>query len=350
MDADKKKTIITLQKPNSSFHIYIWAVFLFVLAILSLCVGRFPVSFQQLCNWLYSAVTDWSSVKDEQLSYVFINLRFPRIITAIVTGAALAAAGAAYQGIFCNPMVSPDILGASTGAGFGAAVAIILGLSALGIQFSAFVFGLIAVGISIFITASVGRTYNVTLVLVLSGMIVSSMFGSFVSITKYVADPYRQLPEITFWLMGSLASIDTNAMRFVIPIVLFGLVVLYTIRWRINIMTFGDEEAKALGVNTTLVRLVVIAAATLITSSVVSLCGQIAWIGLIIPHLSRMLVGPDYNRLLPLSVLMGGAYLLAVDDIARVAMQTEIPLGILTSLIGAPFFIFLLLKTGKRFR
>ena len=350
MDAEKNNTIINIKRPDSIIHIYVWAIILCVLAFLSLCVGRFPVSFQQLCDWVYSAVTDWPSVKDEQLSYVFINLRFPRIITAIVAGAALAAAGAAYQGIFCNPMFSPDILGASMGAGFGAALALILGLSAFGIQIYAFIFGLVAVGISVFITASVGRRYNVILVLVLSGMIVSSMFGSFVSVTKYVADPYRQLPEITFWLMGSLASIDTTAMLYVIPIVLFGLILLYSIRWRINIMTFGDEEAKALGVNTTLVRIVVIAGATLITSSVVSLCGQIAWIGLIIPHLSRMLVGPDYNRLLPLSVLMGGSYLLAVDDIARVAMQTEIPLGILTSLIGAPFFIFLLLRTGKQTR
>ncbi len=348
MEAENNKDNVIVKKPDSLIHIYIWAIILLVLSLLSLCVGRFPVSLQQLGNWLYSAVTDWSSVKDDQLSYVFISLRFPRILTAIITGAALAAAGAAYQGIFCNPMVSPDILGASTGAGFGAAVAIVLGCSAFGIQTSAFIFGLIAVGISVFITSSVGRVYNIILVLVLSGMIVSSMFGSFVAVTKYVADPYRQLPEITFWLMGSLSSIDTKAMKFAIPTVLFGLILLYCIRWRINIMTFGDEEAKALGVNTSAVRMIVISAATLITSSVVSLCGQIAWVGLIIPHLSRMLVGPDYNRLLPLSILMGGSYLLAVDDIARMAMQTEIPLGILTSLIGAPFFIFLLLRTGKR--
>ena len=348
MEAEIVEKTINTNKWSFFLPIIIWTIILFVLILLSLCVGRYPISFKELFGWLYSAITDWQSVKDQQLSYVFINLRLPRILTAVVTGAALAAAGAAYQGIFSNPMVSPDILGASTGAGFGAAIGILLSLPAFGIQLSAFVFGLIAVGVSVFITASVGKVYNVVLLLVLSGMIVSSMFGSFVAVTKYIADPYRQLPEITFWLMGSLSSVDTKAMKFAIPTVLFGLILLYCIRWRINIMTFGDEEAKALGVNTSAVRMIVISAATLITSSVVSLCGQIAWVGLIIPHLSRMLVGPDYNRLLPLSILMGGSYLLAVDDIARMAMQTEIPLGILTSLIGAPFFIFLLLRTGKR--
>lgn len=348
MEAEIVEKTINTNKWSFFLPIIIWTIILFVLILLSLCVGRYPISFKELFGWLYSAVTDWQSVKDQQLSYVFINLRLPRILTAVVTGAALAAAGAAYQGIFSNPMVSPDILGASTGAGFGAAIGILLSLPAFGIQISAFVFGLIAVGVSVFITASIGKVYNVVLVLVLSGMIVSSMFGSFVAVVKYIADPFKQLPEITFWLMGSLSSIDTKAMAFVIPTVLFGILLLYCIRWRINIMTFGDEEAKALGVNTTAIRLIVIAAATLITSSVVSLCGQIAWVGLIIPHLSRMIVGPDYNRLLPLSILMGGTYLLAVDDLARTMMQTEIPLGILTSLIGAPFFIFLLLRTGKR--
>ncbi len=335
-------------KSNSWIHIYIWLGLLLILFFFSLYLGRYPIKSNDFFEWLYGFFTDWSSIKNNPLTNVFIKLRFPRILTAVITGAALAAAGAAYQGIFCNPMVSPDILGASAGAGFGAAVGILLALPAFGIQITAFIFGLIAVGLSVFITASVGRIYNVVLVLVLSGMIVSSMFGSFVAVAKYVADPYRQLPEITFWLMGSLSSIDNRALYYVFPIVLIGIILLYSIRWRINIMTFGDEEARALGINTRVVRLVVIAAATLITSSVVSLCGQIAWVGLIIPHLSRMIIGPDYNKLLPLSILMGGVYLLAVDDIARTAMQTEIPLGILTSLIGAPFFIYLLLKSGKR--
>ncbi len=349
MEQDREiSSIIDLKRKDSYFQVYIWALILTAIVVLSLYVGRFPITFKQLFSWIYSAITDWNSIKDDQLTFVLCNIRFPRILTAIVTGAALASAGAAYQGIFCNPMVSPDILGASTGAGFGAAIGILLSLPAFGIQFTAFTFGLIAVGLSVFITASVGRVYNVILVLVLAGMIVSSMFGSFIAVAKYIADPYRQLQEITFWLMGSLASIDTKSMKIVIPIVFIGIILLYCIRWRINIMTFGDEEAKALGVNTTAVRLIVIMAATLITSAVVSLCGQIAWVGLIIPHLSRMLIGPDYNKLLPLSMLMGGTYLLAVDDIARTAMQTEIPLGILTSLIGAPFFIYLLLRSGKR--
>ncbi len=344
----EEKQIINNDNRNSFSHIKIWAFVLFLMIIISFCLGRYPISLNQLFEWLYMAISDWSSIKDDGLTHVICHIRFPRILTAVITGAALAAAGAAYQGIFCNPMVSPDILGASTGAGFGAAIGILFSLSFFGIQVTAFLFGLVAVSLSLFITASVGRVYNVILVLVLAGMIVSSMFGSFISVAKYLADPYSQLPEITFWLMGSLTSIDTDAIKIAVPIVLSGLILLYLIRWRINIMTFGDEEAKALGVNTKAVRLIVITAATLITSTVVSICGQIAWIGLIIPHFARMLTGPDYNRLLPLSILIGGTYLLVVDNIARTAMRTEIPLGIITSLIGAPFFIYLLLRLGKR--
>ena len=351
METDTEFKNSLAKKNNNGFWlISFWLVILVVLVSFSFCIGRYPIKIYQFFNWIYSAFTDWSSLEKNPLTYVFCSIRFPRILTAIITGAALAAAGAAYQGIFCNPMVSPDILGASAGASFGAAVGILLSLSFGGIQLSAFIFGLIAVGLSVFITMSVGRVYNVILVLVLAGMVVSSLFGSFIAITKYIADPYRQLAEITFWLMGSLASVDSNAIIIAVPIVLVGLILLYCIRWRINIMTFGDEEAKALGVNTKAVRFIVITAATLITSSVVSICGQIAWVGLIIPHLCRMMIGPDYNKLLPLSILVGGTYLLAVDDLARILTKTEIPLGILTSLIGAPFFIFLLLRSGKKRR
>ena len=338
-------------KPNKTrFQIMLGLLILGALILFSMTLGRFPITFIELANWLCSAVTDWSSIAESQLTYVFVKIRLPRIILAVFSGAALAAAGAAYQGIFCNPMVSPDILGASAGAGFGAAIGILFSLPFLGIQLTAFVFGLLAVGVSIFITSAVGRNYNVILVLVLAGMIVSSMFGSFLAVIKYIADPYGQLPEITFWLMGSLTSTDMKAMGLALPILIFGLALLFFVRWRINIMTFGEEEARAMGVNTTVIRLIVIAGATLITSVVVSVCGQIAWIGLVIPHLSRMITGPDYTRLLPLSMLMGGAYLLIVDDISRTAMATEIPIGILTSLIGAPFFLFLLFKTGKKRR
>lgn len=346
--ASKKLTDYIFNENRSFIHLWLWFIILLALILLSLTLGRFPIGISELLDWLWKATTDWQSVKESQLTYVICNIRFPRVFTAMLTGAALAAAGAAYQGIFCNPMVSPDILGASTGAGFGAALGILLSLPLVGIQVTAFLFGLIAVGLSVFITASVGRNYNVVLVLVLAGMVVSSMFGSFVACAKYLADPYRQLPEITFWLMGSLASVDTKSLLFVFPSISIGIILLYNLRWRINIMTFGEEEARSMGVNTKLVRLAVIAAATLVTSAVISICGQIAWVGLIIPHLSRMIIGPDYNKLLPLSVFIGGSYLMLVDNIARIAMQTEIPLGILTSLIGAPFFIFLLLKTGSR--
>lgn len=278
---------------------------------------------------------------------VLFQVRIPRILAGIMVGAALAVSGAAYQGLFKNPMVSPDILGASAGAGFGAAIAILLSLGASGIEVFSFLFALAAVAITYVAASVIGRRNNPILVLVLTGMVVAAMFSSFVSITKYVADTDNKLPAITFWLMGGLSSTSMADIKtMVIPFVL-GVIPIFLLRWKLNVLSFGEEEAKAMGVDTQKMRLVIIACSTLLTAAAVSIGGMIGWIGLIIPHIARILVGPNYKALIPASLLSGSIFLLLIDDVARSAFPVEIPLGILTSLIGAPFFLYLLFK-GKK--
>lgn len=313
----------------------------------SLFYGRYPVSGADYLLYLKSLFYGPESGLSSTTVSVIGQIRMPRIAAAFIVGGALALAGASYQGVFRNPMVSPDILGASAGAGFGAAVGILLSLSAPGVQLLSFACGLAAVGMSYLISVAVGRRENITLVLVLAGIVVSALFSAFVSITKYLADPYSKLPEITFWLMGSLSSTTGRDLTFVLPPVIVSAAGLLLLRWRLNVLVFGDEEASALGVDTQKFRAAVIICATLLTASVVSISGQIGWVGLVIPHFSRMLVGPNYKYLLPASFLVGGSYLLLVDNVARNLLQVEIPLGILTAVIGAPVFIGLLLRGRK---
>lgn len=326
--------------------IVILLIALLVLTCTSFFFGRYAVSVQDFFQYLLGKLSGRHLVS-ETVEAVITNIRFPRILGAVFLGAALSMAGASYQGIFRNPMVSPDILGATSGASFGAALGILVSFSAIGIRFMSFGFGILAVGCTYFISRIVGRKENTTLVLVLAGMVISSMFNSFISMIKYVADPYSKLPEITYWLMGSLASVETNELLVTSVPLFVGTVLLMLVRWRLNILAFGDEEAAALGVNTKRLRGLVIICATMITASVISLSGQIGWVGLIIPHLGRMLVGPDYKYLMPVTMLLGSCYLLIVDNLARNLFAIEIPLGILTALMGAPFFVYLLLK-GKK--
>ncbi|KGM89536.1 ABC-type Fe3+-siderophore transport system, permease component [Roseovarius mucosus DSM 17069] len=283
---------------------------------------------------------------DSQAQIVVWNIRLPRVAAAILVGAALAAAGASYQALFRNPLVSPDILGVSAGAGLGAVAGIFLSLPVAAIQASAFVGGMAAVGVVTLVAALVRNTDR-TLTLVLIGVVIGALAGAATSLLKVMADPYDQLPAITFWLLGSLAAITTEDIRPALPLVLLGLVPLVLLRWRINVLSLGDEEARALGVEVGRTRFLVIAAATLITASVTALAGVVGWVGLVIPHIARMLVGPGFGRLLPTSVLIGAAYLLIVDTAARLMAQTEVPLGILTAVIGAPFFVWLLAR-GRR--
>ena len=275
---------------------------------------------------------------------VVLNIRLPRILCAVLVGAALSTAGASYQGMFRNPMVSPDLMGASTGAGFGAALAILLGAGYWGITLTAFCFGLAAVALA-YLVSRFSRL-NATLALVLAGVMISSLFSACTSFVKLVADTQDQLPAITYWLMGSLSSVKAEDTAFAAVPILIGLIPLVLLRWRINLLTVSEAEARSLGLRSGRLRLTVILAATLVTSASVSVSGMIGWVGLVIPHFCRMLFGYDYRRLIPASILMGGTFLLLVDDLARIVTSSEIPLGILTSFVGAPVFVWLILQGG----
>ena len=312
----------------------------------SFMLGRYPIEPWTLIRVLASRVIpvtpDWPS----QVETVLFNVRLPRVLMAALIGAGLSAAGAAYQGIFKNPMVSPDVLGASSGAGFGAALGLFLSFSYQGVSFLAFVLGLSAVGAVCLISSRV--KYNQTLGLVLAGMMISSLFTAAVSFLKRVADPNNTLPVITYWLMGSLASIRPKDLAFAAPWIIGGIIPIYLLRWKINVLTLGEEEARCIGVNTSAVRLAVVLCATLITSAAVSVSGLIGWVGLVIPHFARMLVGSDYRKMLPASLLLGASFLLVVDNFARLLATSEIPIGILTAFVGAPFFLWLILREGNK--
>lgn len=277
---------------------------------------------------------------------VIAEIRGPRILTAMVVGACLAAAGAAYQSLFRNPLVSPDILGVSSGAAFGAVLGIFLGMPVIGIQAMAMLGGLAAVTLVAFV-ASVVRGHDTVLSLVLIGIVVSALLASGVSLMKLLADPYNQLPAITFWLLGSLSAVNRADPFSILPAFLIGLAPLALMHWRMNVMTLGEDEARALGVDTRVVRVAAIAGATLITAAAVSVSGTVGWIGLVVPHVARLLVGPSFGRLLATATLLGAAFLLIVDTLARTMGSTEIPLGVLTAAIGAPVFVFLLVRSGR---
>ncbi len=317
-------------------------VILIFLFFLSFLLGRYPISPLMVGKVFISRIVPISHSWPSTVDTVVFLVRFPRIVAAILVGAGLSVSGASFQGTFKNPLVSPYILGVSAGAGFGAALAILLSKSLLTIQVSAFVFGILAALLSLI----VGKAHKSTstLTLVLGGIIVGALFSALLSLIKYVADPYDKLPAIVFWLMGSLASVSNKDLLMVAPPILSGTFVLLLIRWRINILSMGDEEAQALGVNPKKLRMIIIICGTLITASSVCISGIIGWVGLIIPHIGRMLVGPDYKKLLPASILIGAAYLLLVDDLARTLTTAEIPLGIITAIVGAPIFAYILRK------
>lgn len=273
---------------------------------------------------------------------VVFRIRLPRVIAAMLVGGGLSIAGASFQGLFKNPLVSPDILGVSAGAGFGAAIGILLSGNPMVIQISAFFFGILAVAVAYGIGRTVGKSS--TLVLVLGGIIVGSLFSAFISLTKYVADPYDTLPAIVFWLMGSLSAVANADIAAVAPPILLGSICLFLVRWRINLLAAGEEEARALGVDTKKMTALLVIASTIVTASAVCISGIIGWVGLVVPHIGRMLVGPDFRKLIPVSAVLGASFLLVVDDIARTLTAAEIPLGILTALIGAPFFAYLLTR------
>jgi ABC-type Fe3+-siderophore transport system, permease component len=322
-------------------------ILLSITFLISFTIGRYGIPFHELLNIFLSKILSLNKTWSDTAEIVLFNVRFPRVLAAMIIGSGLSLSGATYQGLFKNPMVSPDLLGASAGAGFGAAIAILLSFNSIEIQISAFLFGIGAVMLTYFISTIIGRNNNAILVLVLTGMVVSTLFSSFISMIKYVADPYSKLPAITFWLMGGLSSISSKDVLILAIITLLGALPLYLIRWKLNVLSFGEEEANALGVDTFKIRILVIFSSTLMTAAAVSISGIIGWVGLIIPHFARLVVGPNYKVLIPASMLIGSIYLLIVDDIARSLFSMELPIGILTSLLGAPFFIFMLIR-GKK--
>jgi iron complex transport system permease protein len=318
-----------------------------IIVWISLHLGRFPVAMGEVFQAIQSVIFQ-SNFPNGQIHIILFKLRLPRILAAFLVGGTLSLTGAAYQGMFRNPMVSPSILGVSAGAGFGASLAILLGLSAVFVQFMSFVFGIGAVLIVYFISLSVGKRFDVYLTLILSGMVVGALFTAFVSLLKYVADPNDTLPSIVYWLMGGFASIELSQLKYITVIALAGLVYLTISGWKLDLLSFGDDEAKTMGLPVNRIRIVVILIATLMTSATVSISGIIGWVGLLVPHISRMVIGPKNNYLLPASFLIGGIFLILVDDFSRTITSMEIPLGITTAIIGAPFFIFILLKTSKK--
>lgn len=311
----------------------------------SFLVGRYPVAPHTVVAILAAKLVPLTPFWPSQAETVVWAIRLPRILAAMAVGAALSASGAAFQGVFRNPMVSPDLLGVAAGAGFGAALGILSGMGGGGVQFCAFGGGLVAVAATYGIGA--GDRSGGVLTLVLAGIIVGTVASAGIAFTKYVADPHNTLPAITFWLMGSLASVSLRDLGLAALPMAAGLLPLLGLRWRLNLLTFGDEEARALGVDVIRLRAIVIVAATLMTASAVALAGIIGLVGLIVPHLARLLVGPDYRVLLPTSTVLGAAFLLVVDDLARVLTAGEVPLGILTSLVGAPVFLILLRNGAK---
>ncbi len=320
---------------------------LFVAALIAaplaaLCVGRFPVSAPDVFAALFPSF--YSSAGTDIARGVVLNIRLPRVMLAMLAGAGLAVSGAAFQSIFSNPLAAPDTLGVATGASFGAALGILAGLPPAFVQFAAFASGLCAAAAVIAVSRVRGTA--TVMMMILAGMVVSALFSALVSLVKFTADPQDALPSITFWLMGSLSGATRESLAQGSPAIIIGIAVIWLMRWRINAASLSEDEAASLGVDVRRMRIAVVAGAALVTGSVVSMCGLIGWVGLLVPHASRMLFGADNRRVIPASFALGALFMLAIDTTARSAAASEIPASILTSMIGAPFFLFLLRKSG----
>ena len=331
--------------------ILLMAVILVACILLSFLFGRYPVPFRELCGILANKFLSIFGLGIEPfwtdaMQAAVWNVRLPRVIMSVLVGACLSAAGAAYQGVFQNPMAAPDVLGASAGAGFGAALAIYVGLSSMYITFAAFGMSLLTV-VLVFWVSRHAKGERV-LGLVLAGIMVSSLFQAGTSFIKLAADPTNKLPEITYWLMGSLSGAKWSELGFVIWPMLLGLVPLFLLRWRLNVLAMGDDEARAMGVDAGRLRIWLIIAATLVTAASVSVSGMIGWVGLVIPHMVRRICGSDYRWLMPGCMLGGGIFLLIVDNLSRNISTSGIPIGILTAFVGAPFFLLLITGRGER--
>ena len=313
----------------------------------SFMMGKYAMTPVEVRQTFWAHFFDPANV-DPKMDRVLFRIRLPRVGVVMLVGAALAVAGASYQGMFKNPLTSPDLLGASAGASLGACLALLWGLAGEYVQLFAFLGGMLAVGMAVWLNRQVD--YDPTLGLVLAGILVSTLFQSGMSMVKFLADADDKLPTITFWLMGSFANVNAGDFLVSLLPMLIGFVILMSQSWKLNVLSFGDEEARAMGVKTRSTRLLVIFASTLITSASVAVAGIVGWIGLVIPHLARAIVGPNYKVLLPCSMVVGAVYLLLVDNIARLAMTVEVPIGILTAILGVPFFVVIFKHNMKGWR
>lgn len=338
--------MITAKEAKAKYYILIFILLFVAVFIVSFAIGKYPISPGELLHVLFGKLTGAARDWPRQVELVIFKIRMPRVLAGAMIGAGLSAAGAAYQGLFRNPMVSPDVLGASAGAGFGAAVSLFFGLGFGAVAANAFIGGVLAVAVAYLISIHVRQ--NQTLGMVLAGIMIGSVFSAGTSFIKLVADPDNTLPAITYWLMGSISGVTAQKLAGAAGPVLAGMLILLLLRWKLNLLTMGEDEAKSLGVNTRVQRTVIVIAATLITAACVSISGLIGWVGLVIPHFARMIVGYDYRTMLPVSMLMGASFLMLVDNVARSIVTSEIPIGILTAFIGAPFFLYLILNRGNR--
>ncbi|ABW17761.1 FecCD family ABC transporter permease [Alkaliphilus oremlandii] len=332
-----------MKRKKTYFLLLISPIFI---VFFSLFVGNYSLSLTEVIRILVSKLSFAPYDPGNKALYIVWNIRMPRIILGMLVGASLAVSGVAFQSLFKNPLVSSSILGVTSGAGFGAALSILIFSSKNYTYLFAFGFGVLAV----FLSYWIGKIYSSdsTVMLVLGGVIVSSVFSSLISLAKYMADPYNQLPTIVYWLMGSLSSASYKDMYLGgIPMII-GTTGLIASRWRLNVLSMGDREAQTLGINVNLNKAFVISCATLATAGAVSVSGNIGWVGLIIPHIGRMMFSNDNKYLIPISISLGASYLVLVDNLARTIGGAEIPLGILTSLLGGPFFVYLLKRTKGR--
>lgn len=333
------KHIVGTLYPHQKILLIIFPV---ATALAALCIGRYQISplevWHSLCNKFGAGYSVTA-----QTEQVLWTMRFPRILLALLVGAGLSVSGTAFQSLFSNPLATPDTLGVASGASFGAALAILLGFGLLGIQLTALLFGIAAVALTYLAGSGKGRNVNSH---VLAGIMIGSLFSALVSLVKYTADTESQLPSITYWLMGSLAGKSYSTLLIGAPLIICGILILYLLRWRMNLLPLTEDEARSSGVNIRLLQTVTVVCATAITASCVSMCGQVGWVGLLVPHICRMRFGSNHLSLIPASIGFGAGFMVIVDTIARSITASEIPVSILTALIGAPFFI-LLMRKGK---
>ena len=317
-----------------------------IIMLLSLGIGRYSLTMTQVVNILLEPVLGLKPEITAVERQIIWSVRMPRILLAFCAGAGLALSGAPLQGVFHNPLVDPHVIGVSSGAAFGGTLAILLSFSSPLLLLSTFVFGLLALLLVFLINASF--THRNVLALVLSGIILSGFFSALVSLLQYLSDTEEKLPSIVFWLLGSFATANWDKLILITPLLIIAITLLLKMRWQLNALSLGDQDAKTLGMPIVRIRWLILVCCAVIVSLQVAVSGNIGWVGLIIPHIARMLVGADHRKLLPLSLVIGGCYMILVDDLARMITSAEVPLGIITALLGTPIFAWLLYRTQRR--